>query len=368
MAEQFRVVPEALHNGLVVAAFRHRGYSEEESDFAARFAASATWHGIRTHNGIKALELDRHLGSGSKGCVPGAEIEKLPCRFEACEIWNANRKLGQAVASVAMERCIEMADQYGVGMVNVDNASHYLWGGGHVMDVAKRGYIGYTNCPASLAEVIPFQGKSPTLGTNPHSWGFPTTEAIGFPIVIDWATSVVSMGRIAQFAREGQRLPPNAALDAEGKVTTDPKEAVHVLPFGGHKGYSLCLLNEIVAAFIGGSLPTIRNIWADDGEKHTCTFHFQVIHPEALSAGAFAGGRDQSANVRAVIEDILGHGNENCMLPGQLEAEAAQRSELNCGLLFSEMEIKAFSAVAEECELAEWKWSDFEEERDTESH
>ena len=361
MAERFYVVPERLHNDLVEAAYRKRGFSEDESILASRFAARATWHGIRTHNAIKALELDDHLGSGSLGCVPGARIEKLPCRFEACEIWDANRKLGQAVASLAMQRCIELADRFGVGMVNVDNAFHYLWGGGHVMEVARQGYIGYTNCPAALTEVIPFGGKCPTLGTNPHSWGFPTTDAIGFPIVIDWATSVVSMGRIAQFAREGHPLPPDAALDAEGKITTNARKAVHILPFGGHKGYSLCLLNELVAAFIGGSLPTLRNVWGDQSEKHTCTFHFQVIHPDALNAGAFAQGRDQKANVRAVIKDVLGHGNEDCMLPGQIEAEAAKESESNGGLLFSEAEIKAFDAIARECGQEGWKRSDFRE-------
>jgi hypothetical protein len=31
--------------------------------------------------------------------------------------------------------------------------SHYLWGGGYVMEVAEKGYIGYTNCTSSLAEV-----------------------------------------------------------------------------------------------------------------------------------------------------------------------------------------------------------------------
>ena len=32
---------------------------------------------------------------------------------------------------------------------------------------------------------MPFGGKFPTLGTNPHSWAFPTTDLIGFPICID---------------------------------------------------------------------------------------------------------------------------------------------------------------------------------------
>jgi hypothetical protein len=95
-----------------------------------------------------------------------------------------------------MDRCMELADKYGVGIVSVDNAFHYLWGGGYVIEAAKKGYIAYTNCPAALTEVVPFGGKFPSLGTNPHSWGFPTTDAVGFPICIDWATSVVAMGRV----------------------------------------------------------------------------------------------------------------------------------------------------------------------------
>ncbi len=360
MSETFYVVPEAQHNALVAAAYRHRGYSADESEAGARFCAEATRHGIRTHNGLKALHLDHLFGSGSQGCKPNAKLEVLPSKFPASQVWNANRKLGQATAYAAMETAIKLADQYGVGMVSVDNAFHYLWGGGYVMDAAKRGYIAYTNCTAALAEVVPFGGKFPTLGTNPHSWGFPTTDAIGYPIVIDWATSVVAMGRVQQLAREGKPLPPNAAVDENGTPTTDPTKAKYLIPFGAHKGYGLALINEIVGGFIGGSLPTLRNRWDQAaGDKGTCCFFFQVWHPDAMNARNFAKGRDQAANVKAVIEDILGHGNDGCMLPGQIEAEAAARSARNGGLLFSEAEIKAFNEIATETGQPTWDPKDF---------
>ena len=338
---------------MVEAAFRHRGYNAEESEAAARFSAYAARHGIRTHNAIKALHLDDDFGSAVGGCVPGAEIEQIENRFEAAETWNANRKLGQAVAYAAIERAIELADRFGVGQVSVDNAFHYLWGGGYVMEAAKRGYIAYTNCTAALAEVVPFQGKYPTLGTNPHSWGLPTTEAIGYPIVIDWATSVVAMGRVTQLEREGKELPPNAAVDRDGNLTTDPSKVAALVPFGAHKGYGLSLINELYSAFIGGSLPTLRcqrsilEAPSTAREKITPSFFFQVIHPEAMSGRDFAMGRSQSENLKAVIGDILGHGNEHCLLPGQIEAEAARRSANVGGLLFSEKEIEALNGFAE---------------------
>ena len=131
------------------------------------------------------------------------------------------------------------------------------------MKAAAQGYYAYTNCTSSLAEVVPFCGKTPTLGTNPHSWGLPTSKAVGFPVVVDWATSVIAMGRVQQLKRESKPLPPNAAVDSQGTVTTDPDQAVSLLPFGAHKGYGLGLLNEIVGAMTGGSLPTLRGIPKD---------------------------------------------------------------------------------------------------------
>jgi LDH2 family malate/lactate/ureidoglycolate dehydrogenase len=358
--ETFYVVPESRHNALVEVAYKKRGYSGQEAAAAARFCAEATRHGIRTHNALKALHLDHLFGSGSEGCKPRAKIEKVKTKYRAAQVWNANRKLGQATGYAAIETAIKLADRHGVGMVSVDNAFHYLWGGGYVMDAAKRGYIAYTNCTAALAEVVPFGGRHPTLGTNPHSWGFPTTAAIGYPIVIDWATSVVAMGRVQQLAREGKPLPPGAAVDENGNMTTDPQQAKYLLPFGAHKGYGLSLMNEIIGAFIGGSLPTIRNRWDQEPEeKHTCTFFFQVWHPDAMNAGAFAKGRDQTANVKAVIADILGHGNENCMLPGQLEADWAARTTRNGGLLFSEAEINAFNEIAEGIRQPKWSLQEF---------
>lgn len=361
MSETFYIVPEQQHNALVSAAYQHRGYHADESAEAARFCAEATRHGIRTHNGLKALHLDHLFGSGSKGCVPGAQIEEKPSRFAATKIWNANKKLGQSTAYRAMDEAIRLADQYGVGTVVVDNAFHYLWGGGYVMDAARKGYIAYTNCTAALAEVVPFGGKFPTLGTNPHSWGFPTTDAVGFPIVIDWATSVVAMGRVQQLKREGKTLPPMAAVDKDGNPTTNPADVTALLPFGAHKGYGLSLINEIVGGFIGGSLPTIRNRWQNvaEGDKGTCAFYFQVIHPDAINGGAFAHGRDQKANVKAVIDDVLGHGNEKCMLPGQIEATWAKHSAAAGGLLFSKAEVEGFNELAAECGQPVWDLAAF---------
>jgi L-2-hydroxycarboxylate dehydrogenase (NAD+) len=177
----------------------------------------------------------------------------------------------------------------------------------------------------------------------------------------DRPTTTVATGRVQQPKREAKPLPPGSAVDSAGNPTTDPSAVAALLPFGAHKGYGLALMNEIIGAFIGGSLPTLRNRWdrVPEGEKGTCAFFFQVWHPDAMSSGAFAKGRTQSENLKAVIADILGHGNEGCMRPGQIEADAAARSARNGGLLFSGAEVFAFNDIAKEARKARWKLEEF---------
>src|SRR5688500_20321505 len=92
------VMPADLHNAIVAAAYRKRGFTADEADAAARTGESAARHGIKTHNAIKALHLDEHFGSKAGGCKPGADIEKLPSKFKAVARWNGDSNLGPEVA------------------------------------------------------------------------------------------------------------------------------------------------------------------------------------------------------------------------------------------------------------------------------
>lgn len=354
------VVPEGDHDRLVTAAFRGRGYTPAETSAMVRLCREAAQHGIHTHNALKALHLDHLFGSRVGGCIPGAAVEELEGRFPAARVWNAHQKLGPSVAYDAMEKCMELAGQFGVGMVSVDEAWHYLWGGAYVLEAARRGFIGYTNCTAMLAEVVPFGGRTPALGTNPHSWAFPTQDVVGFPILVDFATSAVAMGRVQQTAREGQPLKPGWAVDASGRETIKPEEAVALLPFGGHKGYGLGLINEIIAALIGGYLPTLRGRFNEGtSTKRTTSFFFLAIHPEALSGGSYCSASNWKENARAVLKDILDRENDTAILPGEIEASYARTSMEAGGLLFTPAELDAFDTIASECGLPPWDRSLF---------
>jgi len=103
-------------------------------------------------------------------------------------------------------------------------------------------------------------------------------------------------------------------------------------------------MNEIIGAFIGGSLPTIRNRWGQaEGDKGRARSSSQVWKPEAMSAGAFAKGPHPTAEREGVIEDILGHGQRSLHAAGNnSRRRRPARCAKNGGLLFSEAEISAF--------------------------
>jgi ureidoglycolate dehydrogenase (NAD+) len=347
-SEALYIVSPEWHNEVVRACYLKRRFEPAETKDAVRLCESAARNGIRTHNALKALHLDDLFGSKRGGCIPGAQIIRIKSRFPATHVWNAQKKLGPAVAYEAMAECVNLAGEFGVGMVSVDNAFHYLWGGAYALEAAAQGYIAYTNCTALLAEVVPYGGKTPALGTNPHTWAFPTQKALGFPVLVDWATSAISMGRVQQLAREGRPLPPDAAIDSHGAVTTNPGEVAGLLPFGAHKGYGLGLINELLAAFIGAYLPKARGRPNPGGEKNSPCFHFMAIHPEAVSSGDYFGGRSMDENVRLVVENILSDGNESARIPGANAAKWRERCRKAGGLLFSEPEIKALNGLANE--------------------
>ncbi len=306
--------------------------------------------------------------------------------------WDANRCNGFLVAIAAVDAAMALSDTHGVGTVIVDNAFHYLWGAFYVRRAARRGYVCFTTCTGAIPEVVPYGGRVGTMGTNPWTMALPTgSTSVGFDFVFDWATSVMSNGSVKALHRAGKDVPKGAIVDERGNATTDPSQLAAHQCFGGHKGYSLCVFTELLAAYGGAFLPTLRGAggytpyWKKKKEKvrreeeheeeqrnndhanAACSFFFLVLRPDALGAGAaYANGRTQGENVAAVAADVLGHGNSSSVvsevsgqpggqrrrrvgarLPGYGKHLAAERSGRNGGcLLFSAPEVAALRLLA----------------------
>ena len=68
---QLYCVPRSLHDRIVYEAWRQRGWGDEEARAATEVCSEAAFCGVSSHNFIKALDIDDHLGAGLEGGARG---------------------------------------------------------------------------------------------------------------------------------------------------------------------------------------------------------------------------------------------------------------------------------------------------------
>ena len=159
--------------------------------------------------------------------------------------------LGPVVALAALSRIGERARETGIALAAVRNNNHLGMLAWYVERVAAEGHVGIA-LTTSEALVHPWGGRKAMVGTNPIAIGVPAEPR---PFVLDMATSLVSMGKIHDYAHRRQAIPAHWALDAEGHPTTDPvaAKAGAIAPFGDAKGYALGLAFEVLVSTLTGA-------------------------------------------------------------------------------------------------------------------
>jgi LDH2 family malate/lactate/ureidoglycolate dehydrogenase len=92
------------------------------------------------------------------------------------------------------------------------------------------------------------------LGTNPICYAFPAGKHL--PIVIDMATSAAANGKLEIAQRTGKPIPNNWVQTKDGEESTNANELSNggsLLPLGGHKGYGLASLVDILCGVLSGA-------------------------------------------------------------------------------------------------------------------
>jgi LDH2 family malate/lactate/ureidoglycolate dehydrogenase len=92
--------------------------------------------------------------------------------------------------------------------------------------------------------------------------------------------SVAARAKIRRALKDGSALPEGWATDADGKPTTDPASALagFLLPFGGHKGYGLALMVDLLSGLLSGaSYLTHVKAWDKEPEAHQNLGHFFIL-------------------------------------------------------------------------------------------
>jgi uncharacterized oxidoreductase len=301
-----------LHD-FVVEIFLAAGSSQREAGLIARHLVDSNLRGHDSHGVgsipvyIRNLRADELLINQTLTTV---------LETDTFAILDGNGGFGQVMAYDAMNIGIAKAQQEGVALVGLRNSHHVGRIGHWAEQCAEAGLVSvhFVNV-VSDPSVAPFGGVAARVGTNPFSVGIPRDGQR--PVVLDFATSKLAVGKVRVAMNQGKPLPPGALLTAEGEPTTDPSVLFGMpkgilLPFGDHKGWGLSLACELLgAALTGGrtqSGPKKRN------NTINCMLSI-IISPERLGTADTL-----SRETEQFIGWVRSGDNSSVLLPGDIEA------------------------------------------------
>lgn len=263
---------------------------------------------------------------------------------------DAKNTFGFVAASLAIDKGVEMAQKYGMGVVAVKNSNHYGMAATYLLRAIKKGCaaMAFTNASRSMP---PWGAKEPLLGTSPFAVGVPGGDAGDF--VLDMSPSVAARGKIRKAARRGEKIPEGYALDAEGRPTTDPEAALAggvVLPIGGPKGSGLALMMDLFgglmsgAAFAGGVNDQYKNLEEPQNVGHW----FLVFRPKLFLEGGIKELRERMDTLlRRVWQCEKAAGVERIYTSGEIEAEMEVKRRKE-GIPYSRGEVDGLNALAKQ--------------------
>jgi ureidoglycolate dehydrogenase (NAD+) len=277
---------------------------------------AADLRGVHSHGVLRVgIYVDR-LGAGSIN--PRAELEILR-DSGAVLVADAQAGLGIAMAVRAMDLAIARARAHGIAAIGVRNANHCGMLAYMAMRAPPAGAVGIAASNAD-AQVAPWGARAKFLGTNPLAVAVPARHEP--PVVLDMATSVVAHGRIKAASARGEPIPPDWAMDGEGRPTTDPSQALAgaLLAFGGPKGSGISILIDLLAGLLPGgrSGPEIVPLYERLDQAQGVGHLFAALHVEAFEPLEAFGARVDET-VRRIRALPPAPGAKRPFLPGEPE-------------------------------------------------
>jgi uncharacterized oxidoreductase len=128
---------------------------------------------------------------------------------------------------------------------------------------ARLASVHFVNVVGHGGLVAPFRGSDARFSTNPICVTLPSAKGKP-PVVLDFATSLVALGKVRVAMSRGEEVADGVLIDAEGRSTRDPGVMYReprgaILPFGLHKGYGLAFMCELLAGAVagGGTLTSV---------------------------------------------------------------------------------------------------------------
>ena len=238
---------------------------------------------------------------------------------------DGGKGFGQANGVLAMDMAIERARRFGCAVVGLANTHHLGRIGQWGEQCANAGLVSvhFVNV-RSRPLVAPWGGTDARVSTNPFCVAVPH---VPHPLVLDYATASVALGKTRVAVDEGRMLDDGMLLDPSGRPTNDPgvmwlERVGAILPFAQHKGWALSMMCEIVGgALTGGGV--------QDGHAiHPMLNNMLTLAFDPAKLGTLDALPEQVARLRAWVgASPPMQGGDPIALPGEPERRiAAQRA------------------------------------------
>lgn len=297
-------------------ALTRRGLPEDQARTCTNAIMFATLRGLDSHGIVSILPgICNSIGVGR--IDPNGDVQTIKPL-----VLKGNGAAGPVIAERTMRLAIEHAAEAGVGAAVAFNCNHFGAASYYASLALERGMVGICACNAA-PNVAPYGGARGLHGTNPIAYAAPGNAEP--PIVLDIATSAAAHGQIHKAARRGQGLPPGWAIDNEGRPTTDPSAVGALLPFGGHKGYGIGILVDVLTGALAGSTVGLDVRQQDVDREHAGqSFFMLALDPDAFGGrAAFAERVDRLS--RQVHSIPPAESASEVLLPGEIEWREEQK-------------------------------------------
>jgi LDH2 family malate/lactate/ureidoglycolate dehydrogenase len=314
-----RVTPAELRE-LVARVLRAAGADDEAAELVAGSLVASDVRGVHSHGAIRVPDYVAAIGSGR--IAPSARARVVADDGPTVRLHGASA-FGQVAAAQLADAVAAGARAHGLCLGTLAGVAHVGRLGEYVERLADQGLIGlaWANCGDPGGNVAPFGGGTARLGTNPLAYALPAGSRA--PIVADFSTSIVAEGKVRLYKHAGRTLPEGWIIDADGAPSTNPQDLYEggaLLPMGGHKGFALGLLVEILGGVLAGAG------CASLGDSPGNGLVLLAIDPERGASGEGFG-----AHVAAVAEALAATppaaGGAGVTLPGEPELAAVERAE-----------------------------------------
>ena len=359
-------LPVELIHDFMFASLVKSGVPEADANICVDILISSDRRGIESH-GISRLKM--YLDRIKKGIQkPVTEITVIRDN-PTTAVWDGNHGMGHVIGFRAMQAAISKAKTYGMGSIAVRNSTHYGIAGYYPLMAIKAGMIGLsvTNTRPSLA---PTFGSQPMLGTNPIAFGAPADEEC--PFLFDAATPIIQRGKVEIYARKEKDLPNGWVIDNEGNYVHDPhqilidlnKDLNSLLPlggateeFGGHKGYGLATIVEILSSSLqtGAFLHGLTGFDANGKQQPYKIGHFFM----AIDVESFLPLAEFKKNLgellRTLRQSRKAEGHDRIYTAGEKEFEHEQVVD-KVGVPIPESLQKEMLAIRNELQLFEFQF------------